>query len=387
MRYNQLNTKQFIERSKTIHGDQYSYDKVVYTNAYTKVTIECQVHGNFNQIPANHLIGRGCRLCGLIVSGSKRRNDSETFVYKSREIHGDTYDYSKVKYRVGKEKVTIICRKHGDFLQTPSDHLNGYGCAPCGRLRIGEQSRDTFTDFLKKAKNIHGDTYTYNEKTYISGVERVEIICKTHGVFHQRANAHLKGAGCSKCGDIRVSEAHRHSKDDFIHRSRQVHGNRYSYECTEYKLSGEKVAIICRDHGKFMQSPNNHISKKAGCPACNASKGELALEEIFNKHEVRHQREYRIPTVNLRFEYDFYLADKNLLIEFQGIQHFKPIDYFGGVENFLYVKRNDLLKKQIAKSCNYNLIYFDYRQLKQLTKDEFEKLVLSRVVKFTNTEI
>ena len=189
----------------------------------------------------------------------------------------------------------------------------------------------------------------------------------------------MLGYGCPKCGDVKTSNAKKLTTEEFIRRSKEINGERFNYDKVNYVSGRDKVEIGCYKHGYFFQTPENHLYRKAGCPACNASKGELALEEIFLKHSIKYVREYKIPNIVNRFEYDFYLPDKNTLIEFHGIQHYKPIEYFGGEENFCYVKRNDKLKKHLAKVNNIRILYFDYRQLKRLTKEEFERLALSRI--------
>ena len=83
----------FIERAKKVHGDKYDYSKVEYVNAHTKVIITCPIHGDFEQLPCNHIKGVGCNLC---YKDNKVTN-LETFIEKSIKKHGDKYDYSKVE--------------------------------------------------------------------------------------------------------------------------------------------------------------------------------------------------------------------------------------------------------------------------------------------------
>ena len=117
----------FIEKAKEVNCHKYDYSMVEYVNAATKVKIVCPEHGVFEQTPANHLKGRGCPDCG----GSKKLT-SEYFIRKAREFHGEnTYDYSKVDYLNSRTKVRIVCPEHGDFEQTPNNHMKGNGCPGC----------------------------------------------------------------------------------------------------------------------------------------------------------------------------------------------------------------------------------------------------------------
>ena len=107
--------EEFIKEATEKHGDKYDYSNVNYVNNRTKVCIICQEHGEFWQTPSKHLIGRGCHKC----KGDKNREmetlTTEIFIKKSREKHGDKYDYSKVDYVNGRTKVCIICPEHGEF--------------------------------------------------------------------------------------------------------------------------------------------------------------------------------------------------------------------------------------------------------------------------------
>ena len=128
-----LTTEQFIQKAKEIHGDKYDYSKVEYVNNATKVKIICPQHGEFEQTPNLHLRGSGCPACGGTL-----KLTTEEFIQRSNEIHGDKYDYSNVQYVNNTTKVKIICKQHGEFEQTPFNHLRVYGCPECGSSTFRE---------------------------------------------------------------------------------------------------------------------------------------------------------------------------------------------------------------------------------------------------------
>lgn len=132
----------------------------------------------------------------------------EEFIRRAKEKHGDKYDYSKVEYKNYSTKVCIICKEgeHGEFFQYPGDHLNGKGCLKCsGRNKL------TTTEFIKKAREVHGDKYDYSKVEYKNNRENVCIICKVggHGEFYQNAGNHLRGYGCPKCKNISIGDRSR----------------------------------------------------------------------------------------------------------------------------------------------------------------------------------
>jgi len=186
----------------------------------------------------------------------------EKCLLKFKEVHGDRYDYSKVNYVKNNEKVTIICKKHGDFLQIPNSHKNGRGCPKCA-LKIRKRGACfTTEEIVNEFKEIHGDRYDYSKVEYKSYKNKVTIICKEHGEFLQSPSSHKSGQGCPKCAlENKVSQEH------IIEKFKEIHGDRYDYSKVEYKSYKNKVTIICKEHGEFQQTVRNHIQGN-NCPKC-----------------------------------------------------------------------------------------------------------------------
>lgn len=125
------NLDDVISRAIKIHGDKYDYSKITsYKNGHTKVPIVCPKHGVFMMTLNHHISGQGCPKC------AGKHKTTEEVINEFKKIHGDKYDYSKVEYVNNKTKVTIICPKHGEFLQTPDKHLLGEGCPMCRRSKL-----------------------------------------------------------------------------------------------------------------------------------------------------------------------------------------------------------------------------------------------------------
>ena len=128
------------------------------------------------------------------------------FIEKARQIHNDKYDYSKVNYVNSRTKVCIICPTHGEFWQTPHNHLKGYGCAECGKEK-SHLSKMTTEDFIVKSKEIHGNKYDYSKAYYKTCDTKVCIICPEHGEFWQTPSNHINGSGCPKCANEKRKNA------------------------------------------------------------------------------------------------------------------------------------------------------------------------------------
>lgn len=193
-------TKDFIRRAKEVHADKYDYSKVEYKGCNVPITIICPKHGEFVQRPNHHLSGRGCVLCGLDKISKCSKSNTEKFIKKAVEIHGNKYDYSKVDYKGCKEKVTIICPIHGEFQQSPNGHLSGRGCQKCGRIyRRYARCTESSGSFINHARKVHGNKYDYSKVKYKGSEIPICLICPLHGEFWIAARDHLDGRGCRKC--------------------------------------------------------------------------------------------------------------------------------------------------------------------------------------------
>ena len=242
-------TKRFIEEAKEVHGDLYDYSKVEYQNNSKSILIIDPDYGEFWQSPASHLIGRG----NPIRNGGIRYTTSD-FIRKAREVHGDLYDYSNVNYKDSHTKVLIIDPKYGEFWQAPKHHLNGSNNPD----RVGGVS-DTQQDFIRKAKEVHGDLYDYSLVRYINSLTKVKIIDPDYGVFEQSPSSHLIGSNSPGRSGAAISDKQRMSQDEFVSRASKIHKDLYDYSKADYQGLYETVIIIDTEYGEFEQRPSGHL--------------------------------------------------------------------------------------------------------------------------------
>lgn len=349
-----LTTEEFIEKARKVHGDFYNYSKVNYKDSHSKIIISCPIHGDFKQTPNNHLNGQGCPKCSIIKLGSKRELTTEEFIEKARKVHGDFYDYSETSYKDYKTKVCIICPIHGKFFQLPGNHLKGHGCSKCSRNGILDKE-----SFIERARIYHGNRYDYSKVVYKNSHTKVCITCPIHGDFLQKPNNHLKGHGCPKCGSEKLGDLYRGSIEDFLSRARKIHNDKYIYDKVVYKNAHEKVCIVCKEHGDFLQTPHNHLNGQ-GCPYCNSSKLEDQVRRLLLENNIifEEQKTWDWLIYKSTQWVDFFLPDFNLIIECQGEQHFKAIDFFGGEEGYKNTIERDKNKKNLCEAHNLKVIYF-----------------------------
>ena len=199
---------------------------------------------------------------------------TDEFIKKSREVHGDKYDYSKANYLNSHTKICIICPKHGKFWKEASSHLKGQGCPKCSYENVSLNMMSSTDEFIKKAKKIHGDKYDYSKVEYINNHTKICIICPKHGKFWQQPNNHLSGSGCYKCATEKVGDMRRMPLEEFISKAIKIHGDKYDYSKVEYVTAKEKVCIICPEHGEFWQKPIDHL-RGCECQKCSQVNGSL----------------------------------------------------------------------------------------------------------------
>lgn len=364
----------FITKAKAIHGDKYDYSKVNYVGSRVKVLLKCNNCGKeFWQTPFCHLQGNGC----TNKCRASQYWDLPSFIAKAKEVHGDKYDYSKAKYVNARSKVCIVCPEHGEFWQSPDSHTQGRGCPKCAHKKTQESFVLSRDEFIDRCNKVHGNKYDYSKVEFKNLHENITIICPVHGEFQQEANHHMRGSGCPKCAR-KVYDL-----DSFITEARKVHGDKYDYSESEYKNIYTNVKIICPVHGEFWQSPGHHVHG-VGCPSCKSSKGEKYIRKLLTENNVPFIAQAKFDNLVGKSErqlaFDFRLKDTNVLIEYQGAQHFRPVDIFGGEKEFLKNQANDQIKRDWCKKNGFTLIEIN----KDLNTNDFsdrDKKIIEETLK------
>ena len=335
-------TEQYIIDAKKVHFDKYDYSLVDYKNAQDKIKIICYIHGIFEQKPNNHLNGQDCPKC---INNNLKSSTLE-FIKKSKEIHGNKYDYSLVNYKNNKTNVKIICDGK-IYEQSPRSHLKG--------INFKFLTKD---EFIEKAKCIHNNKYNYSLSEFEHSSDYIKIICPIHGIFEQAINKHLRKNGCRKCAIEQKSL----TTEEFIKKAKEIHGDKYNYSLVNHISAHRKIKIICNDHGIFEQSSNSHILKKQGCPICNENKGEKEIRLFLIGYNIKYKTQKRFNNCkNIKcLPFDFYLPEYNICIEYDGEQHYKSVNYFGGENGLLYRQQNDKIKTEYCKNNNIRLIRIRY---------------------------
>lgn len=288
---------------------------------------------------------------------SKKKTNEEC-IRDFRKIYGDFYDYSKFVNINAHTNSIMICPIHGEFKRTPNDHMNGRGCPICGEEKRRLSRMNTLSDVIERANIVHHNKYIYTKSIYKGEKNEMCIICPIHGEFWQRPDHHLQGSGCQECALEKLSQLFSDTTDDFIEKSHNVHGNTYIYNKTDLNNRDEKgrIIITCRFHGDFKQTPTHHLQGQ-GCPICNTSHLEQSIRKVLLKNEIDFIQQKKFDWLGLQ-SLDFYLPKHNIAIECQGIQHFRPIRFFGGEQKYYKTSTYDKQKYDLCKENGIKLFYF-----------------------------
>lgn len=250
-----------------------------------------------------------------------------------------------------RDKINVLCKLHGKY-KIRYDHLLNYGCKKCSKIRKNDEK---LNKLIEKCKLIHNSKYDYSKSVYSGNRKKIIITCPTHGDFLMTPFNHcISKQGCKYCNYILTT-------DDFIERSNKIHKNRYDYSKSVYCNDRVKIEIICKKHGSFFQRPSSHYTGN-GCPTCRQSTGEKLISEFLDENFIKYEQQKKfIDCKNkLQLKFDFYISDFNIIIEYDGIQHYKPIEFFGGQQRFNYELKLRNIKENYCEKNGIKLIKISY---------------------------
>ena len=212
------------------------------------------------------------------------KDKTKKFIENAKLKHYDKFNYDKTEYKGCRKKLIITCPKHGDFEQTPDNHLTfNTGCKEC----ILIERSFSKNNFIEKANLIHKNKFNYYKCNYINNYTKIIITCSIHGDFEQLPSGHLAGMGCIKCRNEKATK----TTEQFIEDANKIHNNLYDYSKVEYINTNEKIKIICIKHGEFTQKAANHLLGK-GCKKCQINNQTKTTEKFVEEANLTHNNYY-----------------------------------------------------------------------------------------------
>ena len=367
--------KYFLNRAIEVYGEDveemYDYTDTVYIKMKKPIVVRCKKHNvRFTQSARGHLAkSHTCKECRDEHVPRYTIKKASDIIDYAKTLYDDLDTYDNLVYTKFRNKITITCRKHGDYEIQPGTYLSGSRCHECGvegkRMGVDEAKRVAYEK--------HGDRYTYNWSTYTHGGLKMSIKCPIHGWFEQRVNTHLSGKGCSKCGVITRT----HTNDEVLSAIKPHFRDRYTYDKFVYVNDSTPVIVTCKKHGDFEKVPSE-LKRGNGCTKCTESKPERDCCNILDDLNLDYVQEYKIPDTSYR--YDVYISKLELLIEVDGIIHYKPIAHYGGVTTLKKKQYRDSAKDALATKTGLYLIRIPYTVFDNMK--EFLLKELSKIYKY-----
>lgn len=351
-----LKTKDIIKNFNDIHGDRYDYSKFKYKGWDKKGIIICKKHGEFEQSPNVHKRGSGCQLCFNEKNILNKRVTREYVIDKFKETHGNRYDYSKFEYSNYFSKITIICKKHGEFKQTPNSHIQGANCPRCSNM-ISKGENEVF-EFIK---NFEEDSFQ-SDRNFIHPQE-IDIIIPNkklaieyNGIYHHSSKYKNKGYHLNKTKKVenkgyKLFHIFSNEWDNIIKKQiwkSIILSNLNKLENTIYAKNCYIIEVDQITHSNFMNL--NNI--KGDC------KADIKLA-LINKNEIVSMMSF------IKKQYDDYemvrFSNKNFYCVFGGEELL--FNYF--INKYIFKKQKilSICDKRIPRDNFYELLEFKFLKL------------------------
>lgn len=292
------------------------------------------------------------------------RYTTESFIEKANNKHNNKYIYQNFVYVKWKVKAIITCPTHGDFEQTPRDHLSGRGCSKCGRDLVTNKQRGNIETFKSRAAVIHNDYYTYDKAVYSTARKNLIITCPKHGDFLQTPDSHLHGQGCRLCGIEKVADNCRSCTEAFITKAEKRWPGLFSYANVIYTTAIKPVDITCnRCTTTFSVTPNQFLNC-GNCPICDHKGFDKTKPAILYYLCVDGGTAYKIGITNYTVQERFTNAD------LKKIRIVKTWEYAVGknayIDEQFYLKQYKEFKYKgpaLLSSGNTELFHIDVLEL------------------------
>jgi len=340
----------FLNIARDVHGYKYQYldlnDTILLTDS---------INLNYNDVfyiqkVSKHLMGR-------CPEKNTPKKTTDQFIIEAKKIWGNKYDYSLVEYTGALKKVKIIYDGIV-FQQVAISHLR----------KMAPEDNMNHDYFIKKAKDKWGNKYDYSLVEYKNNKTKVNILYNDE-VYSQTPSGHLMYAP----ENIKLTS--RKTTEQFVKEANEVHDYKFDYSKSNYIKNQVKVIITCPIHGDFLQTPLSHL-QGSGCLNCNESKGEKKIDSFLRKNNILYVRQHKFDNCRNTYTlpFDFYIPSMRTAIEFDGKQHFYPMDFFGGISYYENLKMNDKIKTNYCEDNYINLIRIRYDQIDKIWEILWENL-------------
>lgn len=308
----------FINKGKEVFGEDHSYTNSVYKSSTEIIEVFCKKHNSyFNVYPYNYYRGSApCKKCVSEKIRNSKIKDKNYYLKKLIKVHGDKYDFSNSDIKTTRDYIYYNCNKHGEKRAKLNNLLNGMGCNKCADEVTSKIHTIDPKDYLKRLKEIHGNTYEFDLESISYTTEKVIYFCKKHGKKESLLETLLKGSGCINCW---------HERSQGVYNTTTIERNKTKFKKDNNNLylisiKNKEESFLKIGLGKDVKGRMQKIRKQSGV------------------YEVKLLRKLKINT------YDAFYTEQKLLDTYSDYKY-KPKEFFNGWTECLKIECKSELEK------------------------------------------
>jgi len=289
------------------------------------------------------------------------------------------------QYNGSKAIMTFRCTKHDYiFEKTAYSFINSAcGCNLCANENTVSSVKKSPSWFAEQLKDKN--PYVEQLSQYVSMDKKIKVRCKLCGKdFESRAQDLLQGHFCRECAIAKFSQGRLQSHSWFIDNLKKYNPNYKNIDImSQYEGRSKPIKCKCKKCSYEWETRASFLIDKrggSGCPLCNQSKGEIIVYNYLVDNNISFEQQKEFPTLvglsGFPLSYDFFVPSMKLLIEVNGLQHYSPINHFGGTRKFQKQQKHDRRKRLYANNHGYKLLEIECK----------ENACLDKIVKILQNE-
>lgn len=325
-----------------------------YIDAKTPILYKCLTHNiEWSTIPHNVIKGCGCKECGKEKIRNKLSKSHKEYLEELNTLNSNLTVLEE--YKGASIPILHKCVVDGyEWKARPANILYGKGCPKCaGHLK---RTHNEYIEFLQESNPAIRVL-----EEYVNARTPIKHECTVDGyIWTTPPQVLLMGCGCPKCGHKRIGLSLRKSHSEYINEVKLINSNIEVVD--DYVMATYPILHKCLIDGYKWKAHPINILRGSGCPKCNTSKGEKRIEKWLTSHSFNYEVQKRFKDCRdvKTLPFDFYLPDEYIAIEYDGEQHYRAIDYFGGEERLEYVQKHDTIKTKYCEDNGIKLLRIPY---------------------------
>lgn len=271
------------------------------------------------------------------------------------------------EYKKSNQKILVRCNVcNHEWQVAPASLLQGTGCPCCADKNRNRNTRKTHEQFVKELKAINPNIEVLSK--YQRNNIKISLRCKIcNHEWKASPDKLLIGRGCPICARLKIHNDRSWTQEQFEKELFKI--NPQIKVLGQYYNARTKILVKCLNCGhEWETTPYPLLKKGVGCPSCVSSKGEMRIKKFLDRHNIHNISSKSFSDcVHIRaLKFDFYLPEYNMCIEYDGKQHFQPVEYFGGMKNFQESQIRDQIKNEYCKTNNIILLRIPYTEFNNI---------------------